>query len=568
MSASVQRFVSFAFASADVLIEVDETGCVVFLMGACRALFGVEDARLIGRPFLDLFDSADRGVVGEVLRRLWPGARSGAVIVKLAASRDGETARSGLLHAFRLPDQKMRFSCTISQTTVSTALEAAGGNSDTETGLLDGESFSEAAGEALRLAREMGEDVGMSLIDIPQLHDQRPGSGLIRRVGDLLRSASMNGALAGRIAETRFGVIHRAGEEGMVRCLAEIQREGAKAGAPLAITRSEIEITGGRMGTEEAVKAVRFAVNRFANLAKGETMPATLDGMFERLVESTIERMTAFVQTIRNNEFALAYQPVVEIASGKLHHFEVLSRFEENASPFEMIKFAEEIDLIERFDLAVVSRSIDVMNATLGQNPGLAVNLSGRSIVSPAFCRVLMAMLGENQHLGGRLSFELTESSELVDLAKADKAIQEIRKAGFRVFLDDFGAGSASFQYLQALKIDGIKIDGEYIRRLADSVRDHTILVGMVRICKSLALESVAERVEDRDTAMALYEMGVRFGQGWFYGKPLPEPVWKPGPGMALATGSAALPPPVPAAPPPVTTRQTSKRRGETESWG
>jgi EAL domain-containing protein (putative c-di-GMP-specific phosphodiesterase class I) len=567
MTVPVHRFVSFAFASADVLIEVGPNGLVTFSMGACRALFGADESKLINRPFLDLFAPGDRGAVSEALRRLWPGARSGPVIARLNCGR--ENCRTAVLHVFRLPDAQAGYSCTISQTTLSAALEAEGGNRDTETGLLDGESFTGMAQEALRLARQTGDGVGMSLIDIPGLRGQPPGAPLVRRVGDLLRSASMNGALAGRLAETRFGVIHRAGENGLDRTLEDIRKEGAKAGADLSAACTGIDIADGAMSEEEAVKAVRFAVNRFAALSEGEAMPATMDRMFETLVDDTIRRMTAFVQTVRNNEFALTYQPIVEIASAKLHHFEVLARFEDGRSPFETIQFAEEIDLIERFDLAVCTRSIGVLNATLGQNPGLAVNLSGRSVSSPAFMRVLMTMLAENSHLGGRLSFEITESAQLRDLVKADQAIQSIRKAGFRVFLDDFGAGAASFQYLQALKVDGLKIDGEYVRRLADSVRDHTILVGMVRICKSLALESVAERVEDRDTAVALYEMGVRFGQGWYYGKPLAEPLWKPEPGLSVATGSAALPPPQPVVPSvAVTAKQTAKRRGETQSWG
>lgn len=579
MTQSVQRFLAFAFASADVLIEVGEEGKVTFAMGACRAMLGVEDAKLVGRRFGELFDPVDRGTVEAATRGLWPGARRGPILAVLAHRPQGSPPRKAALHACRLPGQRAAFSCTLSLANVASAEEAAGRRVDPTTGLLDGRSFAEAAGEAVKAAREAGDDVGMSLIDIPALSavtrgDPAKGEGLARRVGDLLRAASMDGASVGRIAESRFGVVTRAGGADLERCLESIKREGRRAGVEVKVDVTSIPLASDHLTEDETVKAVRFAVNRFAALPKGESMDAaTLDGMFDRLLESTRERMTSFVRVIRDNEFALTYQPVVEIATAKLHHFEVLTRFGDGGSPFETIKFAEEIDLISRFDLAVLVRSINVMNQTLGSNPGLAVNVSGRSVADPAFTRVLLDIASKHKHLAGRLNFELTESAELEDLDKADTCVRELRQNGFSVYLDDFGAGAAAFRYLQALHVDGVKIDGDYIKRLSDTVRDHTILVGMVRMCRGIGLETVAERVEDRDTAVGVYEMGVRYGQGWYYGKPLTEPLWLPGPGLPVA--SHADPPAqaeagATAARPAASfeTVRTAKRRGETATWG
>jgi len=565
MTQSVQRFLAFAFASADVLIEVGEDGAVTFAMGACRAMLGVEDAKMVGRRFVDIFDPVDRGAVEAATRGLWPGARRGPILAALSHRQPGTPPRKVALHACRLPGQTAAFSCTLGLANAASAEEAGGRRVDPTTGLLDGASFADAANEAIKAA-----------IDIPELsavsrRDPAKGEGLVRRVGDLLRAASMDGSTVGRIAESRFGVVTRAGGD-LDQCLEGIKREGRRAGVEVAVDVTSIPLASGQLTEEETVKAVRFAVNRFAALPKGESMgAATLDGVFETLLESTRERMSSFVRVIRDNEFALTFQPVVEIATAKLHHFEVLTRFGDGGSPFETIKFAEEIDLISRFDLAVLVRSINVMNQTLGSNPGLAVNVSGRSVADPAFTRVLIDLAVKNKHLAGRLSFELTESAELEDLEKADACVRELRQNGFSVYLDDFGAGAAAFRYLQALHVDGVKIDGDYIKRLSDTVRDHTILVGMVRMCRGIGLETVAERVEDRDTAVGVYEMGVRYGQGWYYGKPLTEPLWSPGPGHPVAAHSpltaqidATTKPPAT----PFEAGRTAKRRGEATTRG
>jgi len=543
----MQRFLAFAFAFADVLIEVDGKGDIALAMGAGRALFGVEDAALVGRPFLDLFDPLDRGMVEVAVRDFWPGARRGPVLARAAFRTSGRPSRKLLLYACRLPGQKSAFSCTLSLAGASAIARMGDARVDPENGLLDEHSFVDAAGGAVKAARAAGEEVGMSLIDIPELsaltkRDPTMGERLIRRVGDLLRASSLDGSAAGRIAESRFGVVTRVGGDDMARCVEGIKNESRGAGVDVDVSVTSVRLTAGKLSDDDTIKAVRFAVNRFATLPKGEAMgPHTVDGLFERMMENTRDRMASFVRVIRDNEFALTYQPIVEIATAKLHHFEVLTRFGDGGSPFDTIKFAEEIDLIARFDIAVVSRSISEINRRLDSCPGLAVNLSGRSVTDPVFTRALLDIVSKHPALAGRLGFEITESSELKDLFSAAAFVRELRGRGFSVHLDDFGAGAAGFSYIQSLDVDGVKIDGEYIGRLTESRKDHTILVGMVRMCRELGLETVAERVETRDTAIRVHEIGIRYGQGWYYGRPLNEPVWFAGPGHPVAGGAIPI---------------------------
>lgn len=90
--------------------------------------------------------------------------------------------------------------------------------------------------------------------------------------------------------------------------------------------------------------------------------------------------------------------------------------------------------------------------------------------------------------------------------------------------LDDFGAGSASFQYLQALTVDFVKIDGAYIKRLGRSQKDDAMIRGLVRLCEDLSVGTIAEMVETRDQVEQLRAFGVQYAQGYFFGKPTAEP--------------------------------------------
>lgn len=283
-------------------------------------------------------------------------------------------------------------------------------------------------------------------------------------------------------------------------------------------------------------------------------MPGSVGAAFEQMVGDTLQRMSAFASVIDGEDFELAFQPIVDLATGELDHFEVLSRFSGEVSPFEKIRFAEEIGIIERLDIAVCTRALALLRSP---PPGaarplrLAVNLSGRSIANPVFIRLLLALLDQHRDLAGQLSLEITESVQLTDLAQADRVIQECRLRGFAVCLDDFGAGAASFPYLQSLIIDGVKIDGAYIRKIGQSPRDDALLRGLVRLCSDLGVDTTAEMIETATQAEFLRSIGVRHGQGWLFGKATPTPTCQ------AAKTSA-----------PTAGRTRARRQGVTEGWG
>src|SRR3546814_16277744 len=97
--------------------------------------------------------------------------------------------------------------------------------------------------------------------------------------------------------------------------------------------------------------------------------------------------------------------------------------------------------------------------------------------------------------------------------------------------LDDFGAGAASFQYLRALDVDYVKIDGTYTRRLLSSERDSLLLRKLCDLCADLKIETIAEMVELEDPVDKLRSLGVKMGQGYLLGRPAPQPVFVGGSG-------------------------------------
>jgi EAL domain-containing protein (putative c-di-GMP-specific phosphodiesterase class I) len=228
--------------------------------------------------------------------------------------------------------------------------------------------------------------------------------------------------------------------------------------------------------------------------------------------------------------FALAYQPVVSLKDGRLHHFEALARFAPGASPDLTIRFAEELDLIRELDLAVTAAVVDA----LARSPAdirIAVNVSALSLMTPGFVDAFEAVAAPVAP--ERMMVEVTETQDLGDLDRAAAIITHLRRDGRSVCLDDFGAGAATLEYLRRLDVDFVKIDGRYVRDAGAVPRDAVILKHMVALCRELGVATIAEMVETAETAALLSSLGVDLVQGFAYSRPLPEPRWEQDPPKA-----------------------------------
>jgi EAL domain-containing protein (putative c-di-GMP-specific phosphodiesterase class I) len=268
-------------------------------------------------------------------------------------------------------------------------------------------------------------------------------------------------------------------------------------------------------------RALAYAVNLFVE-RRGEAVPiAALSAALGELYDETIARIDQLKAVIADGAFTMAFQPIVGLDDRRPHHHEALVRFSADLHPGEAISFAERIGLIEAFDLAILDRVTEVFGRRAG--PRIAVNLSGRSLESPAFAASLEGALSRHSALAGRLLFEVTETAEIRKLAQVNSVVQRLRQAGFHVCLDDFGSGANSFHYLRAFAVDMVKIDGVYIRDALKESTDRAFLRAMVGLCRDLGVATVAEMIETEEQAALIRDLGVTFGQGYLFGRPVPE---------------------------------------------
>lgn len=235
-------------------------------------------------------------------------------------------------------------------------------------------------------------------------------------------------------------------------------------------------------------------------------------------------------RALRKDRFRLDRQPIRCLASGKIMGYEVFTRLVADDGkvirPVVFIPHAERCGLVRQIDRWVIERTLALLKAERdrGSMARLAINLSGQSLSDeslPAFVEQKASELGVSP---AGLIFEITESDVVVNLDRAGSVLAALRQVGSGIALDDFGSGFASLQFLKALSVDYLKIDGSFIRRLAADVQDQHFVEAMIQVAAIFGIRTIAEHVESRETEALLRGFGVDFVQGYHVGRPAPIP--------------------------------------------
>lgn len=525
------RFVAFAFASSDMLIQLNEKHIVTYIDGATRGFMGEDAGHFLHHPFTD-FISFDQ-------QKNWQ-----AILDSI--EKTGRAQQRKLLLHSRLFDKlpvvvsgvtlpKDEKSIYLSFTILKDEIEAHEiADRDLQTGLLNKESYARRAAERMRELVESGTDVSMSLLDLPELKDFLDGleperaQSISRDIAEYIRKKSVDNDMASRIDVDKFSFVHVDSiEESEVAN--EVQALIAKLDPTMKNFKARMSTLNGDangLNDEDSARAIFYTLGRFSN-SKEEFSFNSIQESYDSLLEETVLNITQFKSTVEDDSFNLAYQPIVDLRNGTIHHYEALVRLKQHdttafGNPFEFVTFGEQTGLIGEFDLAMTRRALDALDRSHEKSkwPLIAVNLSGKSLSSQFFMDTFIAITKKYPHVRKQLIIEVTESAKITDMEAANNFLQELRMSGHTCCLDDFGVAESSFDYLRHLHVDYVKIDGSYVRDNLSTTRGRHLLRAMVGMCRNLGMSTIGEMVEDEKTAIILWESGVHYGQGWLFGKP------------------------------------------------
>lgn len=507
-----KRLLGFAFASSDMLLELDAKGATTFALGSGPSA-DLSAESFCGVSLWHRLAPESVEPLKTLLKTLRPGARSQAVETLFLAGTG--RMRRATARFFLLPDLAPNVSCSVSWEGPAYRLH------DPEAApALAPEAFMERAREILAPPAPQ-RDLAVAFVDVEGLAAAESmgeaGERLNARVEAALQAASVDGAMAGKLGPERFALLRERSDE--TDLAGEMNEIGRSEGIDLSARAFETDLVAAG-GSLNALRALRVAVEDCLN-DTGETPPALT---FSAALSRTLTEAHAFQSMVRDRRFDLHYQPIVDLKTGAVHHFEALARFKGEESPAGLIRMAEEMALIDTFDIAVAEKALTRLRQKGAGLLKFAINVSGASLADDRYVQTLLRMTSSRPEERKRVIVEVTESAALSDVEAANRRLGALRNAGIRVCIDDFGAGSASYDYLRRLSVDTVKIDGTFVQGLETDPKARTLIGHLVELCRSLQVETIAEMIETQGAADILREIGVDQGQGWLFGKAEVEP--------------------------------------------
>jgi diguanylate cyclase (GGDEF)-like protein len=227
-------------------------------------------------------------------------------------------------------------------------------------------------------------------------------------------------------------------------------------------------------------------------------------------------------RAIQENRLRLAFQPVVQSATGHISHYEALLRIigEDGkiSSAGALIPVAERMGLIDMIDHIVFDMVVKELMAS--PSVELAFNVSNITTDNPHWLEHATHTLKKYPSIASRMIVEITETAAQRDLRRTAYFVASLQAQGCQVALDDFGSGYTSFRQLKALSVDMVKIDGAFVKDLVDNADNLFFVKTLLDFTRGFGLSAVAEYVEKGETAKLLMELGVGYMQGYYFGKP------------------------------------------------
>ncbi len=296
---------------------------------------------------------------------------------------------------------------------------------------------------------------------------------------------------------------------------------------------------------EDLLKSADTALYRSKRRGRGQIT------VYSQEIAQEMKRATQLEQALRNaiiaDEVDVHFQPIVNLETETVAGFEALARWCDPdlgyVSPAVFVPLAEERGFIDALSETLLRKAAE----TALQWPKelfLSFNLSSAQLMDPSTSANVLAIINRVGLDPRRLELEITETAVMTDADVAQKIVTELRAAGVRISLDDFGTGQSSLGRLRDFAFDKVKVDRAFVSRIvADRASEH-IVKAIIAMCDGLELEVVAEGIESSSEASKLQGLGCGMGQGYFYGKPadavttlryLAEKYQEPVPALSLA---------------------------------
>jgi diguanylate cyclase (GGDEF)-like protein/excisionase family DNA binding protein len=413
---------------------------------------------------------------------------------------------------------------------------------DPLTGLPNRRLFADRIEHALARRGQSGGRVAVLFLDVDRFKLVNDGLGhaagdaVLAAIGERLREGMRAGDTVARLGGDEFGILLEDLPD-HAEAAATAQRALNTVSAPLSLEGRLVTVRAslglaldrpGKMSADELLRDADTAMYRAKANGRGGVAvfePSMLAHQLARLeIDSELR------EAIERGQFILRYQPIVELATGRVVEVEALVRWDHPTrgilGPDSFIDLSEESGQIVAIGSWVAGEACRQarrwqLAQTDGRDVRVAVNTSARELIELGFVAGIEGALAESGLAPTSLTLEITESMMLADETAAIAALHRLRASGVRIVIDDFGTGYSALGYLNQLPVDGLKIDRSFVQGLGVEREKTAIVRATIAFARGLGLAVTAEGIETEEQLRQLVALKCDLGQGFWLNAPL-----------------------------------------------
>ena len=526
LAESEASFRSLMECAPDAILLVGAEGRITMMNARAENLFGVARETAAGLPLDVLVPPAHgdaeldcRRLYGaafpaEVRRATMPGGQQVAIVRDLSERRRLERA---------LVEQLTH---------------------DALTGLPNRNRILETLDEAIAGARQQGRTLAVLVFDLHEFRKINSGYGysggddVLRECVARLSALLLPGDMLARQGGNEFIVVQKQSGEAaaaaLAACLLGAMREPFPIGGQRVFLAASVGVAllpESACGAHELLQMAQVAMA--AARADGPAHYCFHTDAMAQAIRERVDLEALLRHAVERGQFALQYQPRVDLASGAVLGVEALVRWRHPVlgliPPARFIPLAEETGLIDELDMWVLDEAC--ARAAVWRALGLpalrmSVNLSARQFQQAGLAQRVSAALERSNLPPACLELEITESTVMRDTGEAASVLRSLKALGVALSIDDFGTGYSSLSYLKRFPIDVLKIDRSFVADVTADPNDAAIARAIIALAHTLNLEAVAEGVETAEQVAFLRENGCDEIQGYYYSPPVwPEQI-------------------------------------------
>ncbi len=415
---------------------------------------------------------------------------------------------------------------------------------DSVTGLPNRNTFTKAIDAEFEAARDSKQSLGVLILDIDRFRDVNASLGyaagdeVLNLVATKLSESKLEGELVARLSADEFGVLVQGDSDQSVLDRALQISQNLSFSSVLAGQEATVSVCAGLSlnsvdvaNSAELARSAAMAI--YLAKAPGDRQGFVLyEASRHQSMMNIWHEEIAVRNALRSGEFKVYYQPVIDLQTGLAVGAEALVRWERPGVglvlPGDFLPTVQRAGITVELGWQIIEESLLAWSATLsalsidGFMPYVSVNLDLVQLQDPNLADFVISALQRNKVPANALVLEVTEHA-MVNQPNALEQLRVLREHGIRIALDDFGSGYSNLGQAHQLPLDTLKIDRSFLPEPILSEKSASLIADIKQISDSLGLVVVVEGVETKPVADSLRELGIRFVQGFFYSKALPE---------------------------------------------